>query len=223
MTTILGLIYKNKFFYHLSLIMKTFIAIFLILILSSEIKSKIGIIHLTDKKINNKIQELRNNKVDTIVCYYINCIGSRLRLASDSCVAYDIKYLLWSDHGNHYIQRFDECKEYQSATASLLSFGLLKWHYSEIQRGGIKYPEYKIRVNGKLGIYHSFIDHSCHNIFEIHTNNKIVKKDIDDYALETKYDEEKHLNRNFYLNKKSILNKLKLAIEHDVDMYNKNH
>jgi hypothetical protein len=138
-------------------------------------------------------------------------------------VGYGIKYLLWSNHGKHYIQRFDECKEYQSATISSLFFSLLKSHYYEIQKDKIKYPEYRKRVNNKMGTYYSYIDHSCHNIFEIHTSNGILKKDIDDYALETKYDEEKHLNRNFYSNRKSILNKLKKVVEHDVGVYNKNH
>lgn len=111
---------RLKKFYRLSLIIKTFITILFILILSSEVKSQTNIISSTNKKINSKIQELKNNKVDTIICYYIDCVGSDLRLASDTCVAYNIKYLLWSNRGKHYIQRFDECKEYQSVNTSSL-------------------------------------------------------------------------------------------------------
>jgi len=114
------------------------------------------------------------------------------------------------------MQRVSICKH------KFALFSLLKSRYYQIQKDKIKYPEYRKRVNGKIGIYYSYIDHSCHNIFEIHTINRILKKDIDDYALETKYNEEKHLNRNYYSNEKSILNKLKIVVEHEVDVYNKN-
>lgn len=169
------------------------------------------------------MSELKRDRTDTIISYYVDCVDYVHAMQPDSCSAFDIKYLLWGKNGKHYIQRFDECKEYPSAPTSLFFFKLLRSHYSEIQKAKLKYPKYKIRVNGKLGVYYTYIDHSCHNIFEIHTNDKILKKDIDDYALETKYDDEKHLNWNFNSNQKSILNTLKIVVEHDVNIYNKNH
>ncbi len=207
--------------YYLYLNMKTLVTILFMLILSYESKAQTDTISATDKRVNDKIQELRNDRVDTIICYYINCIGSEISIKNDSCVAYAIKYLLWSNHGNHYIQRFDECKEHGVSETSKTVFLLLKNNYSEIKIRKIKYPKFTFKENGKPKTYYSFIDHSCHNIFEIHAGNEILKKDIDDFALETKYDEKKHVNKRFYSNKKSILNKLKILVEYDVSAYNK--
>ena len=178
---------------------------------------------VTDSKTNDKINELEKDKVDTIIRYYVDCIGSMHLRPPDSCLAYDIKYLFWRQNGKHYMQRFDECKEHSMFEINQDIFALLRNNYSEIKIAKIKYPEFKVKEKGKLKTFYFSIDHSCHNIFEIHIGNKIINKDIDDDALETKYVDEKELNRNFYSNKKSILNKLKTVVEHDVDIYNQNH
>ena len=204
--------------------MKTYTTLFLFFLSTLLCKAQTNnVLSTTDSKVNDKINQLNKGKIDTIICYYVDCVGSEHAMPPDSCLAFDIKYLLWSKNGKYYIQRFDECKEYSSAVTGSFSFKLLENHYSEIQKSKLKYPKYKMRVNGKLDVYYTYIDHSCHNIIEIHTNDKILRKDIDDYALETKYDDEKHLNRNFDSNQKSILNKLKIVIERDVDVYNQNH
>ncbi|MEP6612085.1 MAG: hypothetical protein ABJA76_09385, partial [Mucilaginibacter sp.] len=68
----------------------------------------------------------------------------------------------------------------------------------------------------------TMVDHSCHNIFEFYTNDKELKKDIDDFALETQYIDKKYVNLNYQSNKKSILIKLKGIVEREVAVYDKN-
>lgn len=177
----------------------------------------------TDKEVKNKIQELRGNKIDTIVCYYVNCIGAEVHvLSSDtSCTAYDIKYLLWAEQGKYFMQRFDECSDHLSIPIEPSFFHFLKKNFIKIKKLKIHYPEYDVIEKHKKKTYFTFVDHSCHTIFEIHVGEKLVKQDIDDFALETKYVEGKYLNKNFYPNKKSVLNELKFIAEQAVNSYNK--
>lgn len=177
-----------------------------------------------DSKINDRINELNRDKTDTIICYNVDCVGFLHLSPPDSCLALDIKYLLWEGNGKHYIQRFDECKVHSVVELNKDVFALLYDNYSKIKTAKIKYPHFTIKEKGKLKTYFLMVDHSCHHLFEIHIiGDYILKKDIDDFALETKYDGEKNLNSNFYSNQKSVLNKLKTIVERDIDEYNKNH
>ena len=205
--------------------MKTFITALLFLLVTSCCKAQTGnALSATDSKIKNKINELKRDKTDTIICYYVDCVGSLHLKPPDSCLAFDVKYLFFGGHGKHYMQRFDECKEHSVSDLNKDVFALLNNNYPKIKIAKIRYPQFTMKEKGKLKkSYYLMVDHSCHHILEIYIGDNILKKDIDDFALETKYDEEKHLNRNFYPNKKSILNKLKMQVEHDVEMYNKNH
>jgi hypothetical protein len=204
--------------------MKTFIAILFILILSSEGKTQTHTISSKDPRIDSKIQELRKNNVDTIICYGVDCIGSLKPRRPDTCLAYDIKYLLWSDNGKHYMQRFDECKNYDMSDLSKNVFDLLKNGYSRVKSDELKYPEYTINEKGKLKTYTSIVDHSCHFMLEIYAKDNVLKKDIDAYALETKYivdGYKKYKNRNYNANQQSILNRLKILIQQSINDYNK--
>jgi hypothetical protein len=60
-------------------------------------------------------------------------------------------------------------------------------------------------------------------MFEIYAKDDVLKKEIDDYALKTKYVNQgnrKYKNRNYAANQQSILKKLKILIERSINDYN---
>jgi hypothetical protein len=176
----------------------------------------------TDKRIMDKIQDLHNKKADTTIYYHVECIGGMAHFPlRNLCIAYDVKYLLWIDSNKYFIQKFDECFEYKPANISSSFFDLIRHNFYKIKNGEIKNPRFTATIYGKAVETSSFIDHTCRNIFEIYTGDNILIKRIDDYDLDTKY-VEGHFNKNYYPNKKSILNKLKIAVEKEVNLYNKN-
>jgi hypothetical protein len=171
----------------------------------------------TDKDVLSKIQELRNKKIDTIVCYYIDCIGALPRLEiPDSCTSSKTKYLLWRSNSKSFIQKFDECNVYKAISINSAFFSLLKHNYKQF-----KYPEFYEIVNGKKILSNIWQDHSCHTMFEIDIKGIILIKDIDAFALDTKYVDDKYLNINYMQNQQSLLKKLKKIAEADVIAYNK--
>jgi hypothetical protein len=97
-------------------------------------------------------------------------------------------------------------------------FKVLKNNFAKIEKENLRYPEYSVVVKGKKRFLGTIIDHSCHTIIEIHVPDKLIEKNIDDFALETKY-VEGHPNKNYYPNQKSSLNLLKNIIERDVNIY----
>jgi hypothetical protein len=103
---------------------------------------------------------------------------------------------------------------------SLSLFGLIRHNYYKIKNGEIKNPRFTVIIKGKAVESTSFIDHTCYSMFEIHTGMLTFSKKISDYDLETKY-VDGHFNKNYYRNRNSTLNKLKIMIEREVALYNK--
>jgi hypothetical protein len=183
----------------------------------------VGNISTTDEKVFQKIHELKAKKIDTIVCYYTFCSGTQPRVgANDSCFANDIKYLLWYENNKCFIQRFDECYEHKPANVKSTFLDLVRHRYNAIQDEEIKYPQYNGTIKEKTISSTLLQDHNCNTIFEIHTRHRELRKDIDVFSLETRYFDNKHLNKNYWSNQQSILNKLKIIVEDDVSRYNKN-
>jgi hypothetical protein len=174
----------------------------------------------TDKQVIDKIKELREEKTGTVVCYYINCIGSMPKpYIPDTCMSSQIKYLIWLKGKSSFIQKFDECSIYPLKSMRLSFLTLLKNNMGTIEKSKIKPVEITDIVNGKKMVSVMFIDHSCHYIFEIYAGKKLIKKDINDFNLEKRLDDDKHINRNYYGNQKSILNKLRIMAEQDIAAY----
>jgi hypothetical protein len=173
-------------------------------------------------KIVAKIQELHNENTDTIIYYHVECTGGMVQMHfRDSCIAYDKKYLLWIKGNKCFIQKFDECFEYKPASIGSSFFDLIRRNYYKIKNGKLKNPRTTEIIKGKAVDRFWFIDHTCYNIFEIYTGKNILIKKVNDYDLDTKY-VDGHSNKNYYPNKKSLLNKLKIVIEKEVVSYNKN-
>jgi hypothetical protein len=204
--------------------MKILIAVLLCLALPLISRPQGNVIQsTTGKEIGKRINELHKNGIDTIICYYVDCVGSVHTVEGNdtSCHAFDVKYLLWSDKRKYLIQRFDECADHLPLIIKPTFFYFLKTNLTEIKAEQLKYPEYDIVEGGEKKTYSTSVDHSCHSTFEICIGKTRINKDIDAYALETKFVDDKYLNKNFYANKKSVLNKLKVITERVVDDYNK--
>jgi hypothetical protein len=201
--------------------MKTLIIIIFGFAFHNVCNAQSTITSTVDKKVESRIQELRDKKTDTIICYYVDCIGSIYIIKKDSCSTYRAKYLLWANNGQYLIQRFDDCSDYKPLVLGSSFFRILNHYYNKIEHDKLEYPKYTIWIEGKKQTYYTMIDHSCHTIFEIVIGNKVLKKDLDEYALETKYIDGKYLNLNYSRNKQSYLNKLKIIVEKKVSIYNK--
>ena len=161
----------------------------------------------TDKKLFGKIQSLKKEKIDTIVCFYITCNGSPVELP-DTCNVYDIKYLLWNERNVTHIQRFDECRNYQSLIIENPVLSLIKKKYLNIRKSRLK----------------SYVksDHFCSEKIEIYTANKLLKTYVDLPDLD-KYWYQKKLNIYYKYNRHSILNTLRTELEQAVKVYEKRY
>ncbi|MGZ3765638.1 MAG: hypothetical protein ACXVA2_13300 [Mucilaginibacter sp.] len=173
----------------------------------------------TDKEVLNKIKELYSKKVDTIICYYSDRGNWLTPVFTDSCVAQDVRYLCWHDNNQSYIQRFDECKEFDPTMIGPSLFKLLRQNYSKIVKEQIKVPEYITIIKGKKVFTRMIVVDVSYKILELHLVGKTISKEFTDYALQTKYFSGKHLNRNYAANQHSSLNKLRILIEKEIKHY----
>ncbi|MEO6980721.1 MAG: hypothetical protein ABI113_20170 [Mucilaginibacter sp.] len=196
--------------------------VFVLVITYSFCLAQTDSIPVAEKKANEKIAQLRRERVKTILCYYVDCVGYMHGFNPDSCTSFQPEYLFWTNNNLSFIQRFDECTDYKPMNIRPALYNLIKSNYKQIQKAKIEYPVYYGIVDGKQVKLTTMVDHSCHNIFEFYTNDKELKKDIDDFALETQYIDKKYVNLNYQSNKKSILIKLKGIVEREVAVYDKN-
>jgi hypothetical protein len=200
--------------------MKTLsVTIFLCSFFTNYIFAQIGTGSVTDQKITAKIKELKTRKIDTILNYCVYCNGRPPRfVVNDSCYAYDIKYLFWIDHGKCFMQRFDECKNHQEKQTKTSLRNLIHNRYKGLFEAQIKKPKYIKLIEGKKMSYTIVYDHSCYSIFQFIIGDNILKKEFDNFDLDSKYDN-KHLNLNYDYNQKSILNTLRAIVENDIKNY----
>ncbi|RZM20801.1 MAG: hypothetical protein EOO88_35130 [Pedobacter sp.] len=169
----------------------------------------------TDKETNLALAQLKEQKIDTIVIYYTQCIGSYLPIKLDSCSSSFTKYLIWKVKNQSYIRKFDGCYQYEENRISSLFLNSLYSRIEEFKGSKVLYPEYTEIKNGKKNKLRIMLDHSCHYMFEVHTRMGILKQDVDDFALSTKYidDNKRQLNENYQNNQRSYLKKLVDAAE----------
>lgn len=200
--------------------MKTFIAFCLICLLNITCKAQSDTSTVTGKKIVDKIHQLQAQKIDTIVCYYVECIGGIYPYYPDSCVAHEKNYLIWMEKDKCFIQRFDECEDHEAKLISPQFLTRIRKNFSKVKNQKLKMPQYTEMVKGKPVTYDVTIDHSCISFFDIYIGEKVLEKKIDDFDLETKYIDSKHFNKNYYRNQRSLLNRLKTIIEKDVKNIN---
>jgi hypothetical protein len=176
----------------------------------------------TGEKVNSKVNELKSKKVNMIMCYYIDCTGRMPRLMiPDSWSTYDTKYLFWCADDQYFLQRFDECHEYQLSKLYYSPLNLIQHNYLKIQKEKIMPPEYREIIKGKSVVLTEIRDHTCHDIFEIYFGDKTLREDIDLFDLDTKIIDDRKINQNYHRNQNSLLNELRKEVEKYVALYNK--
>lgn len=168
------------------------------------------------------MEELRGKGVDTIVYYYVNCIGHKgwFHPPDSSCEPHQIKYLFWVENHEYLMQQFDECTDHKKAKTTFPFTAFIKRSYNKMRFASMLYPRYYTIIKRKKVYSEVVRDHSCHHMFEIYNGKKKLSEDIDEFALDTKYVEDKYYNLNYNRNQKSILNKLKIATETAIAKYN---
>jgi len=158
-----------------------------------------------------KIHQLQEKKVDTIVCYYVTSTWM-IPVKDDSCTAYETKYLIWVEDNKNFIQKFTNCKSFQPITMNSQFLNLIRNNYSKIKKEKIKNPEYIYISKGKPQAIQQITTDISYNVFEIYTAKGILTKKFADYYLNEKYVSGKHLNKSYYHNQKSSLNQLRKII-----------
>lgn len=173
----------------------------------------------TTQKVNEKISVLKSNGIDTVLCSYVNCIGF-ISVFDDqaTCHTDTTKYIFWTIKNKSFIQKFDNCNQYKEILIDSSLFHLINNNLTKIKSSIIKHPEFIEIIKGKKSRFSTFIDHSCHYIYEIHLKNQLIKKEIDDFYLKTKYIDDKFLNINYSYNQNSILKKLYDLVELEIKL-----
>lgn len=201
--------------------MKVLVGLILISLLNTVCKAQIDTNTVTEKKVILKIQQLKHENINTIVCYYVKCTGLPSFADDDSCTSDKIVYVFWENKSKYFIQQFDNCKTHNAINTSPSFLQLIKTHINTILKEKILLPEIIERVNGKSVKYEVVRDHTCRTNFYIYLNGNHHIVWLDNFDVETKYLDDGHLNINYYHNQKTFLNKLKLIAEKGVSVLNK--
>lgn len=171
-----------------------------------------------DEKLNLKIDSLKGAGIDTLMIYFVDCVGY-VTLHSDSCTITDSKYLWWKQNNKTLVQLFDNCYSYKEFMFDTLkSFDFYLKNKMQIDPEQIKRPEYKrvtkYKKNGKSFIKeevrYSTVDHSCHDMFKFICGSATINKDCDKYDIAFKRFDDGQPNTNWEYNQKT---KLKMLID----------
>ena len=159
-----------------------------------------------DLKIDQKIDSLKENKIENFVVFFQNCVGCHPKIIiKDKCNSDETQYLFWKKDLVSYQQKFDECFDYEAVkleNSKLID--LITTNYKQIKSEEIKPIEYK---KGKH-IISQIVDHYSYTILKFIYKNDSFQKQIIDYQLETKMIDNKIPNQNYLYNQKTSLKKV---------------
>lgn len=159
-----------------------------------------------DLKIDQKIDSLKENRVENLVVFSQNCVGCFPKIMlKDKCNSNETQYLFWKKDLVSYQQKFDECIDYKAIKLENSKLvDLITTNYKQIKSEEIKPIEYK---KGKHTI-RQVVDHYSYNILKFIYKDDSFQKQIIDYQLETKMIDSKIPNQNYLYNQKTILKKV---------------
>ncbi len=205
--------------------MKTFctsIVLLACLLLSFRCSAQLDSLSVTNQKVNDKIRELKKDKIDTILCYYSHCDGRMFRpMFKDSCIAYDIKYLVWCNRGRIFMERFDECRSYQVQLFYQNPFYTALSRYNKLKTEKILPREFRALVGNKMQSFVEVTDHTCSAMLDFYLGNIFLHKEIDLSDLDRLLDSDKHINKNYAHNRNTIVASVREQLEQMVYLYNK--
>ncbi len=168
-----------------------------------------------DLKIDQKIDSLKENKVENFVVFSQNCIGCHPKIIiKDKCNSDETQYLFWKKDLISYQQKFDECSDYKAIkleNSKLID--LITTNYKQIKSEEIKPIEYK---KGKH-IISQIVDHYSYTILKFIYKNDSFQKQIIDYQIETKMIDNKIPNQNYLYNQKTSLKKVLDLVKKEIN------
>ena len=170
-----------------------------------------------DLKIDQKIDSLKENRVENFVVFSQNCVGCFPKIMlKDKCNSDETQYLFWKKDMISYQQKFDECSDYKTITLENSKLiDLIATNYKQIKSEEIRSIEYK---KGKH-IICQIVDHYSYTILKFIHKNDSFQKQIIDYQLETKMIDNKMPNQNYLFNQRTTLKKvLDLAKKEIIDL-----
>ena len=170
-----------------------------------------------DLKIDQKIDSLKENRVENFVVFSQNCVGCFPKIMlKDKCNSDETQYLFWKKGMVSYQQKFDECFDYKTVTLENSKLiDLIATNYKQIKSEEIRPVEYK---KGKR-IICQIVDHYSYTILKFIHKNDSFQKQIIDYQLETKMIDNKMPNQNYLYNQRTILKKvLDLVKKETIDL-----
>ncbi len=170
-----------------------------------------------DLKIDQKIDSLKENRVENFIVFSQNCVGCFPKIMlKDKCNSDETQYLFWKKGMVSYQQKFDECFDYKTVTLENSKLiDLIATNYKQIKSEEIRPVEYK---KGKR-IICQIVDHYSYTILKFIHKNDSFQKQIIDYQLETKMIDNKMPNQNYLYNQRTILKKvLDLVKKETIDL-----
>ena len=177
-----------------------------------------------DTLVNNYVDELRANGIDTFCIYQDYCVGcSYMWQGKDTCNFGGLfvpTYIFWKNKGQTFMTIKDNCFDYsiiEIPRDSIWSFFFK--NQDIIKKEEIKIPQYVEIKNGKEEVFSSIIDHSQHQRIKIIVGqNTVINKDINDYYLEKEigyFGGDKNINYEYNIN--SYLNNFRLLIDRIIE------
>ena len=169
--------------------------------------------------------KLKQQKVDTICVFEDYSVGSYKTFddtVTDYCIYdsdYFPTYIFWKQNGKTFFTIKDNCYEY--SIIEIEAEKVWKKYFENkklINAEKVKNFQFQQIENGKKRIFDIVVDHSHHQNFKIITNNKIVEKRFDDFALK-KNDGNGQININYEHNKNL---KCKILVEVISDLISSN-
>ena len=168
-----------------------------------------------DLKIDQKIDSLKENRVENFIVFSQNCVGCFPKIMlKDKCNSDETQYLFWKKDMVSYQQKFDECSDYKAIkleNSKLID--LIITNYKQIKSEEIRPAEYK---KGKYMI-RMIVDHYSYTILKFINKNDSFQKRLIDYQLETKMIDNKMPNQNYLYNQSTILKKVLDLVKKEIN------
>jgi len=136
---------------------------------------------------NLKVQSLKNQHVDTILCYHNDCAGCFKIEPQLPCAAYgDTRYLFWRKKGRSFACMMDNCGDHKIPQMNFSTWELIVKDYNSIIKLS---PANTFRDHTPQGINEMTIFQSGDDIpldeFELYTGSSHSLLVIDDYYLQS--------------------------------------